>query len=72
MIGDWITPQPPAVPYRVTMHGPNIEDRCVDCGVTTYSVQRTGRIGTGGLEEDNPQIPSRCDKCGRKRWGVEL
>jgi NAD-dependent SIR2 family protein deacetylase len=69
-IGDWVIPSPPTQPYRITLHGPMIEMACVGCGVPTYGVQRTGRIGAGGLEEDNPDIPPRCTRCARQVYGL--
>ena len=56
--------------YRETIFGPFMADKCVDCGAVVYSVQPTGRIGAGGLEEDNSPTPARCSTCGRKHHGL--
>jgi hypothetical protein len=57
--------------FTETLHGPFGPDRCVDCGTRTMSVVPTGRIGTGGLEEDTGGgVASRCSACGRTYHGV--
>jgi hypothetical protein len=47
--------------FTETLHGPNGADRCVDCGVATYSVRAPEGRDIG---------PSRCSKCGRVYFGV--
>jgi DNA-directed RNA polymerase subunit RPC12/RpoP len=56
--------------FRETIHGPLMEDTCVDCGAGVYSVQPTGRIGAGGMEEDTSTVSARCSTCGRKHYGL--
>lgn len=56
--------------FRETIHGPLMEDTCVDCGATIYSVQPTGRVNQWGLEEDTGSTAAaRCSTCGRKFYG---
>jgi hypothetical protein len=52
-----------AYSFTETLHGPNGEDRCVDCGVTTYSVR---------VPEGRDIGPSRCSKHGRAYFGVDV
>lgn len=57
--------------FRETITGsPFMADKCVDCGEVVYSCQPTGRIGAGGLEEDNSPTPARCSTCGRRHHGL--
>lgn len=67
-VGDLV--ELPGYSYRITLHGPMIMSRCVDCGKEALIVQRTGRINTHGLEEDVPTSSPRCGSCGRAHHGL--
>lgn len=57
--------------FRGTLHGPLVRATCIDCGRGPIAVgQPTGRIGAGGLVEDEPDIPARCGSCARAHHGA--
>lgn len=70
-VGDWHALDGGRYQFRETLHGPNVESSCVDCGARVYVVQPTGRIGAGGLPEDTGSTAhARCSTCGRRHHGA--
>lgn len=52
--------------FRETLHGPMRWGTCVDCGKPALEIQPTG-IATDAVATD-----TRCDSCGRARYGAAL